>query len=184
MLTLKQFKNIDETKITRSYKEYVSEAKRIVIKFSNNKKLTTTILKSDYYLSLIVSWLMCADGTYDPNHAKGASNSTYRVYMGKHALYNILRELNSNKRAIYTDELEIYQKTNFVKENTYPKDFFRKCFKSKVLSKREKRILYMRLVQDKTYKEIGFVLNVSKQRIEQIYERAIIKIKKAEACNV
>lgn len=175
---LADFSKIDKTKIVRGYDDYKTEAKKLVQKFVRKRNLAYKILKDEYYLSFIVSWLMLADGTYDENHASKAKNSTYRVYLGKCAIYSILEEIIQNQSNIYTDNFEKYERnTPYLVSNENNGDFLRTCFKLKCLSKREKRILYMRFVEDKTMLEIGNKLEITKQRVEQILNYTLVKIK-------
>ena len=146
-------------------------------------------LDIDEYYDVLALALCKASQTYNPDVSEF---STYAYSTMKFAVWDEYRKQNTYKSKVpqylltSTNELVgIDKDTPLIelipsKDEPFEKQIENEMFFERlknILSKKEKEVVELRFCKDYTFEEIAKMLNVSKQSVQQTFERAKKKIK-------
>lgn len=173
-----------------SLKEYLQITKKLVkyILGKTNGKVANEILGSDDAIANIATSIMISDWKYEPG--EGASPQTYRYVGALQAIKTYLKR-RSNRRYVYSLD---FVNTNHHNDNTYTdlydtiedesqniayKENLTELLLGDTVSPREKECINKYFFDGMTYQAIGDELGVSRERIRQIIEDGLAKLKDA-----
>lgn len=183
-------------------KEYLQITKKIVkhVVGKTNSKIATEILRSDDVLSNIATAIMISDWRYESG--EGASIQTYRYGGALQAIKTYLKR-RSNKKFIYSLDLDLNDDNNNhdVKNNgnaLYDKleddsqhepiledikndnhDSLIALLDGDTLNDKEKICINKYFFDSMTYQKIGDELGITRERVRQIIDGGLSKLKEA-----
>jgi len=107
---------------------------------------------------------------------KGTQFSTYAGYWIRHHLHRHLDYLGDSALRFVSEDREL----EAVAEPVHSKVELQSDLSSALarLSDKEREVVYLRLIEDKTFQEIGAKFGFSRQRAQQVYVRALRKMKR------
>lgn len=160
--------------------------------------LKNKILKSEDAMSNITHEIMMADWRWDEKHlgtssGKSFARSSYRIECAKYAIYSVVKRLKKNDGVGYFPTLttgEAFEE--LIQDPCYSDPLAKMCeneatqkdkqlatdfLKSSLLSDKEEACLRLYYYKDKTYREIGETIGVCRERVRQIVEGALTKLR-------
>lgn len=174
--------------------EYHTLTLKLVKVFASGT-LRRRILQSEDAISNIAHEIMMADWRWNEEHlgtesGKCFSRSSYRIECAKYAIYGFAKRESKNKYQYFADFSEEYEEsipntsTNtpldlvcHVEETNQNFKMVDSYLKSDLLSDKEEACLRLYYYNNKTYKEIGQTLGVCRERIRQIVDGALTKLR-------
>jgi DNA-directed RNA polymerase specialized sigma subunit len=163
-----------------SLQEYDEITFKIVCYMYNNarkhRRELYTILHDQDALSYLTERLIWADATYDPQHGASLRNWRYTYVM-----YGIK---NLTRNGIHTDkhvrDKSLYALQDVAKYDTLEidvEDELQHLLGQTYLTERHVHCFKLRY-SNYTFKEIGYLLSISKQRAKQIYDECIEELRR------
>lgn len=179
-----------------SLKEYLQITKRLVkhILGKTNGKIANEILGSDDAISNIATSIMISDWKYEPG--EGTSQQTYRYGGALQAIKTYLKRRNT-RRYIYSLDFETKDSSDGntdlydsvaddsqsepmddnLEQDTH--DSLTELLLGDTLDEREKLCITRYFFEEKTYQSIGEEVGLCRERIRQIIEAGLTKLRKA-----
>lgn len=176
--------------------EYRTLTIRLVKKFTGGS-IRNKILKSEDAISNISHEIMMADWRWDETHlgtesGKAFARTSYRLECAKYAIYGFIKRSSKPRNTYFTDlqHEDSFEETipNIrdigpleamceVEEAKNIKELASSYLKSSLLSDKEEACLRLYYYNNKTYKEIGETLGVCRERVRQIVDGALTKLR-------
>ncbi len=179
------------TKTFMTLGEYLVAAERATKYFIKllRPELMKEVTSSEDVIALVANAMMIADWKWEPNH--GRTQHSFRNDYACYAIRSyITRRYKNKKNTISLDDIILKDRNrtrhDFVEDTESP-DVFESVFgsekdhqiqkmmnfiKGEKLTPQESYCMSEYYVNDKTYKEIGQTIGVTKQRIEQVIRSA------------
>lgn len=180
-----------------SLKEYLQITKKLVkhILGKTNGKIANEILGSDDAISNIATSIMISDWKYEPG--EGTSQQTYRYGGALQAIKTYLKR-RSNRRYIYSLDFVTHTADETAQSDLYDsiedesqiepiddslnndnQDTINELLLGDTLDEREKLCITKHFFDDMTYQAIGNDIGVCRERVRQIIEHGLGKLRDA-----
>lgn len=172
-------------------KEYLKISKRIIRKYGKNFK--SVMLKNEDAISHVAHFLMMADSKYSSEpkngHKQEGSPIAFRGYYGRLGVVDWINRETKKKKMVNIDSCYDYNfDSSFLSniqssENTLDNVKLNEILNFiETFDNRTKHCFKMYYYEDKTLEYIGEIYNLSKERIRQVIEQGLNKIRRKYKC--
>lgn len=160
--------------------EYYKIAKRVIIHFAS-PSLAKSMVKDEDAMSFMVESLIRGTMRWNPTRHKGRTLRSYLNQCGRWAIPRwILNKKQADKHKDLSLDMDIDDDGNSMHNfiaDTYPVGNIEDMIDRPYLNDTQKECLRLRFVNGMTFRDIGAALNKTGQRIEQIVDAAIKKLR-------
>lgn len=171
-----------------SMSEYLKMAKNIIshIVGKKNVKLAYEMMTNEDVISNIATCIMIADWRFDESKGK---RSTYRFGGAIHGIQSFLK-FRRTKKPIYSIDYEyedgLFMDSLIDDKQKEPIDIINheqtletiEKLKSSILTEKEAHCIQSYFFENMTYQEIGDSINLTKERVRQIINESLTKLRK------
>lgn len=165
-----------------SLKEYLTISKKYIESYGRKLRLIESLMQSEDIVAHVAYRMMLADLNYNPDYNK--SRKAYRAQSAYWAIKNVCNNTKRKNKFLYSLDLPLTiseGKSLSLKEMIPAEDKsgteFEEMLNISHLTDRERNIVTMVIKHNHTFADIGRELNLSRERVRQIYEKSLKQIK-------
>jgi len=153
-------------------KKYVDLIKKVIITYHRNK---ARLINNEDFITFLLYYAVCGHMRYDSS--SNLSIERYIIYCINQGAKKYFSEYIKQKKKSGTiselnDKIALFNKTEYSEDN------FNEILSNSNLTKHEHECVSRRILTSDTFEQISNDLSLTKQRVHQIYNAGLNKIKK------